>query len=118
MEKSYMSNGKVMIIHLIAELMKKTLYKISQYFPKPKPHESFGGDINVKVDLSSYATKTDLKNVTGIDTSNVALKLNLSKLKTEVDKIDVDKLKTVPTDLNKLSNVVYNEVIKKLCMIN
>ena len=90
-----MSNGKAMIIHLIAGLMKKT-YKISQCFPKP--YETFGGDINVKVDLSNYATKTDLKNATGIDTSNLALKSNLAKLKAEVDEIDVDKLKTVPVD--------------------
>ena len=66
---------------------------MSQYFPKP--YESFGGDINVKVELSNYATKADLKKATGIDTSNVALKSNLAKLKAEADKIDVDKLKTV-----------------------
>ena len=70
---------------------------MSQYFPKP--YEPFGGDINVKVDLSNYATKTDIKNITHIDTSGFALKTNLSNLKTEVDKLDTDKLKRVPVDL-------------------
>ena len=106
-----MSNGKAMMIHLIAGLIKKTLYKMSQYFPKP--YDPFGGSIRVKVDLSNYATKTDLKKATRIDTSNQALKSNLAKLKAEIDKIDIDKLKTVPTDLSKLSNVVDNEVVKK-----
>ena len=84
---------------------------MSQYFPKP--YEPFGGDINVKVDLSNYATKTDLKNISHIDVSSYALKTNLASLKSEVDKIDTDKLKTVPDDLAKLSNVVKNDVIKK-----
>ena len=100
-----------MMIHLIAGLIKKTLYKMSQYFPKP--YDPFGGSIRVKVDLSNYATKTDLKKATRIDTSNQVLKSNLAKLKAEIDKIDIDKLKTVPTDLSKLSNVVDNEVVKK-----
>ena len=82
-----------------------------QYFPKP--YEPFGGDINVKVDLSNYATKTDLKNVSHVDVSSFALQLNLASLKTEVDKIDADKLKTVQVDLVKLSNVVKNDVFKK-----
>ena len=84
---------------------------MSQYFPKP--FRSFGGNINVKVDLSNYATKTDLKNVTHVDTSSFALKTNLANLKTEVDKLDIDKLVPVPVDLSKLSNVVKNEVAKK-----
>ena len=67
----------------------------------------------VKSDLTKYATKTDLKNITHTDVSNFASKNNLSTLKTEVDKIDVDKLKTVPDDLANLSNVVKNEVVKK-----
>ena len=79
----------------------------------PKPHEPFGGDINITVDLSNYATKTDLKNVTHVDTSSFALKANLATLKTEVDKLDIDKLVLVPTDLSKLSNVVKNDVVKK-----
>ena len=61
-----------MIIHLIAGLIKKTLCKMSQYFPKP--YEPFVGDINVKVDLSNYATKTDIKNISHVDTSSFALK--------------------------------------------
>ena len=84
---------------------------MSQYFPKP--HESFGGDINVKVDLSNNATKTDLRNVTHVDVSSFALKSNLASLKTEVDKLDIDKLTPVPNDLAKLSNVVRNDVVKK-----
>ena len=103
-----MLNGKDVIIHLLAGLIKKTLYKMSQYFPKP--YGPFGGDINVKVDLSNYPTKTDLKEATGIDTSNLVLKSNLTKLKAEVDKIAVDKLTTVPDDLSKLSHAVNNEV--------
>ena len=106
-----MSNGKAIIIHLIVGLIKKILYEMSQYFPKPcKP---FGEDINVKVNLSNYARKSDLKKATGIDTSNLALKSNLAKLKAEICKIDVYKLNTVPVDLSKLSNVVSNEVFKK-----
>ena len=84
---------------------------MSQYFTKP--YEPFGGNINIKVDLSNYATKTDLKNISHIDVSNFVLKSNLANLKTEVDKIDVEKLKTVPVDLAKLSNVVKNNVVKK-----
>ena len=84
---------------------------MSQYFPKP--YEPFGGDINVKVDLSNYATKKDIKNITHVDTSSFALKTNLANLKTEVDKLDIDKLVPVPVDLSKLSDVVKNDVIKK-----
>ena len=86
---------------------------MSQYFPNP--YEPFGGDINVKVDLSNYAKKTDLKN--HFDVSNFALKSNLASFKTEVDKIDADKLKIVPVDLAKLSNVVKNDVVKKTAYI-
>ena len=106
---------------------------MSQYFPKP--YEPFGGDINVKVDLSNYATKADIKNITHEDTSSFALKTNLANLETDVDKLDIDKLKSlpntlsnlktkvdkldidkltpVPEDLSKLSNVVNNDVVKK-----
>ena len=84
---------------------------MSQYFPKP--YEPFGEYINVKVDLSYYATKTDLKNVSHVDVSSFALKSNLASLNTEVDKIDVDKLKTVPVDLAELSNMIKNDVVKK-----
>ena len=84
---------------------------MSQYFPKP--HEPFGREINVKVDLSNYAVKTDLKNVTGDDTSKLAANSDLASLKAEIDKIYVGKLKTIPIDLSKLSNVVNNDVVKK-----
>ena len=70
---------------------------MSQYLPKP--FRSFGGSINVKVDLSNYATITDLKNVTHVDTLCFALKTNLANLKTQVDKLDIDKLAPVPVDL-------------------
>ena len=84
---------------------------MSQYFSKP--YEQFGGDISVKVDLSNYATKADVKNITHIDTSTFALKTNLANLKTEVDKLDIDKLVPVPNDLSKLNDVVKNDVVKK-----
>ena len=84
---------------------------MSQYFPKP--YEPFGGDNNVKVDLSNYATKTDIKYVSHIDTSSFALKPNLASLKTKVEKLDINKLVPVPVDLNKLSDVVKNDVVRK-----
>ena len=84
---------------------------MSQYFPKP--FRSFGGNINVKVDLSNYATKTDIKNITHVDTSSFALKTDLASLKTEIDKLDIDKLVSVPVDVSKLSDVVENDVVDK-----
>ena len=84
---------------------------MSQYFPKP--YEPFCGEINVRADLSNYATKTDIKNILHVDTSNFALKSNLASLKTEVDKLDIDKLVSVPVDLSKLSDVVKTDVAKK-----
>ena len=90
------------------------LYKKSQYFPKR--YEPFGGDINVKVDLSNYATKADIKNISHIDTSRFTLKSNLASLKTEVDKLDIDKWVPVLVDLSKLSEVVKNYVVKKSCL--
>ena len=89
---------------------------MSQYFPKP--FRSFGGNINVKVDLSNYATKADIKNISHVDTSSFALKTNLASLKTKVAKLDIDKLVPVPVDLCKLNDVVKNDVVKKLFMIN
>ena len=80
------------------------------YYP---PYKSSSNNIKVELDLSNYATKNDLKNITHTDVSSFASKTNLSVLKSEVDKIDIDKLKTVPDDLSKLSNVVKNEVVKK-----
>ena len=87
---------------------------MSQYFP---PYASSRGDIIVELDLSNYATKTDIKNVTHLDVRSFASKTNLASLKTEVDKIDADKLKTLPDDLAMLSNVVKNDVLKKLNII-
>ena len=84
----------------------------------PKPYKPFGRDINFKVDLSNYATKTDIKNISHVDTTSFALKSNLASLKTEVDKLDIDKLVPVPVDLSKLSDVVKTMLLKKLSMIN
>ena len=84
---------------------------MSQYFPKP--FRSFGGNINIKVDLSNYATKADIKNITHVDTSRFALKINLASLKTKVDKLDINKLAPVRVALSKLSDVVKNDVVKK-----
>ena len=80
-----------------------------QYFPKP-----FRGDINVKVDLSDYARRAGIKNISHVDTLSFMLKLNLPSLKTEVDKLDIDKLVPVPVNLSKLSDVVKNDVAKKI----
>ena len=87
---------------------------MSEYFPKS--FRSFGRNINVKVYLSNYAAKTDIKTVTHVDTSSFALKTNLANLKTEVDKLDIDKLAPVPIDLSKLSDAVKNDVVKKNCV--
>ena len=81
------------------------------YFPKP-PRDC--ENIKVKIDLSNYATKDDIKNITHVDTSNFALKTSLVNLKSEVYKLDINKLKPVSTDLSKLSNVVINDVVKKV----
>ena len=83
---------------------------MSQYFQKR--YEPFGADINVKFDLSNYATKSDTKNISHVDTSSFALKTNLATLKTEVDKLDIDKLVPIRADLSKLSDVVKNNVKK------
>ena len=88
----------------------KILYYKMSYYP---PYKSSSNNIKVELDLTNYATKTDLKNITHVDVSSFASKTNLTALKTEVDKIDVDKLKTTPIDLDKLSNLVKNDVVKK-----
>ena len=84
---------------------------MSKFFPKL--YKPFGRGINIKLDLSNYATKTDIKNISHVDTSGFALKTNLATLKTEVDKLNIDKLVPVPVDLSKLSDVVKNDVVKK-----
>ena len=81
----------------------------SQYF------QPYGSTDNIKVELdfANYATKDDVKNITHVDVSSYGTKTNLAVLKSEVDKIDIDKLKTAPADLAKLSNVVKNDIVKK-----
>ena len=88
-------------------------YHINMSWLFPKPKKSFGRNINVKVDLPNYETKADIKNISYVDTSGFALKTNLADLKTEVDKLDIEKLVPVPVDLSKLSDVVKNDVVKK-----
>ena len=111
-----MSNGKDMMTHsllgLIMKLNEILLYKSESVFPKP--YEPFGWYINVKVDLSNYVKKSDLKNTTGVDTSKSAAKSDLVSLKTEVDKLDVDKLKKEPTNLSNLKSKVDKLDIGKL----
>ena len=80
------------------------------YYP---PYKSSSNNVKVELDLTYYATKTDLKNITHVDVRSFASKTNLAALKTEVDKIDTDKVKTTPTDLAKLTNAIENEVVKK-----
>ena len=89
---------------------------MNQYFPTL--YKPFCGNINVKVDLSNYATKRDIKNISHVEISSFALKTNLVSLKTEVDKLDIDKLVPGPVDLSKLSDVVKMMLLKKLYMIN
>ena len=83
---------------------------MSQYYP---PYRSSGNNIKVELDLANYATKTDVNNITHVDVSSFASKTNLAALKTEVDKIDADRLKTAPTDLAKLTNAIENDAVKK-----
>ena len=93
----------------MTENYKRVYYKMS-YYP---PYKSSSNNMKVELDLTNYATKTDLSNITHVDTSTFASKTNLVAIKTEVDKIDVDKLKTAPTDLAKLTNAVENDLVKK-----
>ena len=83
---------------------------MTQYY---SPYRYSSNNIKVKLDLVNYATKADLKNITHVDVSSFASKTNLAALKTEVDKIDTDKLKTTPADLAKLTNAIENDVVKK-----
>ena len=93
----------------MTENFKRVYYKMS-YYP---PYKSFSNNIKVELDLTSYATKTDLNNIAHVDTSSFASKTNLAALKTEVDKIDVDKLKITPVDFANLTNAVKNDLVKK-----
>ena len=92
------------------ENYKRIYYKMSTYYPS---YKSSSSNVKVELDLTNYATKTDLKNIAHVNTSSYALKTNLAALKTEVDEIDTNKLKTVPDDLAKLTNVVKHETVKK-----
>ena len=83
---------------------------MSKYF---LPYNNSSENIKLELDLSNYATKKVIKDITPIDASGFASKTNLATLKTEIDKIDTDKLKTVPIDLTKLTNAVKNEVVEK-----
>ena len=127
-----MSNGKVIIIHWIVGLIKKTWcdsivrvlktlvalqrVKMSKFFPKS--FRGFGRNITVQLDLSNYATKSDIKNISHVDTWSFVLKTNLANLKTEADKLDINKLVPVPVDLSILSDVVKNDAVKKPYMLN
>ena len=84
---------------------------MSKFFPKS--FRSFRRNKNVKLDLLNYATKSDIKNISHVDTLSFALKTNLANLKTEVDKLGINKLVPAPVDLSKLSNVVKNDAVKK-----
>ena len=81
---------------------------MSTYYP---PYKSSSNNIKLELDLTNYATKTDLKNISHVDVSSFASKTNLAALKTEVDKVDADKLKTTPIDLDRLRNLVKNDVV-------
>ena len=100
---------KLEVIFLIKNY-KGVYYKMSTYYP---PYKSSSNNIKVELGLANYATKDDVKNITHVGVSSDASKTNLAASKTELDKIDTDKLKTVPDDLAKLTNVVKNEVVKK-----
>ena len=89
---------------------------MSQHFPKP--NESSRGDMKIELELSNYATKDNLKDATGVDTSNLAAMSDLASLTAELNKIDTCNLKIVSADLSKLCYVVDNDVVKKLFMIN
>ena len=109
-----------MVKRLFEHFMKKNYKRLinknlgmcfSQCFPKPC--EPFGGNINARVDLSDYAVKIYIKNISHVVTSSFALKSNLASLNTEVDKLVIDKLVPVPVDLSKLSDLVKNDFGKK-----
>ena len=89
---------------------------MSQFLPKP--YERFEGNVKVELDLSNYAAKDNLKVATSADVTKLAAKSDLANLKAKLCKIDPDRITTVPADLSKLSNVLDNDVVKKLCLIN
>ena len=87
--------------------------KMTTYYP---PYKSSSNNVKVELDLTNYAIKTDLKNIIHVDVSSFARKNNLAALKTEIDKIDTDKLKAAPTDSTKLTNAIENDLVKKNCL--
>ena len=91
--------------------MKKALYIMGQYFTKP--YDRFGENVKDKSDLSNCAAKADIKGAREVDTSSIALKTNLSILKAEVDKTDVERVETFPVYSSKLGDIVNNEFVKK-----
>ena len=93
----------------MTENCKRVYYKMS-YYP---PYKTSSNNIKIELDLTNCSTKTDLNNVTHVDTSSFASRTNLAALKTEVDKIEIDKLETTPVDLAKLTNAVENDSVKK-----
>ena len=84
---------------------------MSEYFPKPK---SLGANVKVELDLSYYTTKADFKNAAGVDTSDFARKTDLANLKSDVDKLDIDKLKNLPTNLSSLKSKIDKLDVDKL----
>ena len=90
---------------------------MNQQFPKPF-NSHINDSVKVKINLSNYATKTGIKNISHVHTWSFALKTNLASLKTELHKLDIDKLVPIPVDLSKLSDVVKNDVVKKMYIIN
>ena len=115
---NYMSNGKIMIVYLIAGFNSidciSIVQKWANIFQNHMNH--LVTILTLKLTWLINATKTDIRNISHIDTSSFALKLNLASLKTEVDKSDIDKLVPVPVDLSKLRDVVKNDVVKKNCI--
>ena len=105
-----MLNGKISISLLTVGSIKKEIVLMSEHFPVPK---SLGRRGKVELDLFNYATKADLKNATNVDTSKLAKKVDLTSLKSNLDQLNIDKLAPAPVDLNKLSDVVKNDVVKK-----
>ena len=81
------------------------------YFPELYARRK--NKIKVQVDLSNYATKSDLKSATHVDTSKFSKEVDLANLKSNVDELYIVKLNIVLVDLRKLSNSVNNDVVKK-----
>ena len=98
-----MLNGKTTIVLLTVGLIKKDITQMIEYFPEPK---SSRGTLKVELDLSNYAPKLDFKNATGVDTSYFAKRTGLANLTSDVDKLDIDKLKNVPSNLSNMKSIL------------